>query len=239
MCERQRYTLLLDDSRAGERIPFREFPDLNVYYVRSKNNLCPSHYDPAIKCISAGNLEATLRVDGQEITLNSQDRERNHENVVGDYSFMGEGVFVLNRARDQTYLVFTVCPNKEREAEPLITVVPSTGNVRTIPITKPQPLETLVYSVNEPFTIDLSATPSTGYAWSLELPSNITQLSDSYTPSDTPTERLGGEGVQSFVLKGTAPGRGTIRAIYKRPWETRSVVTDLRNLRVYEVLIVQ
>jgi len=244
MCDKQRYTILIDDTRAGQRIRFAEYPDLIVSYVSSKNNLCPSNYDPSIKCVSAGELEVTLRVNGNLITLSDQDAKENKETIVGDYSFMGESPFIIGRSRDQTYLVFTICrprpPVVTIPMQPIVTPMPAITRPGIPMITSVKPLPTempLTYNVNQPFIIEMDENVTTGYSWSLELPSSITQITDAST-SNNVQQKVGAGGIHTFVLKGTTPGRVTIRAIYKRPWENRSVVTDSRNLKVYDVLIV-
>lgn len=234
MCDEHRYTLHIDDSRAGETIPFPEFPDLNVVYVSSENQLCPSRYDANIKCISAGELKLVLRVDGQDITLSDQDTKRGNEVIVGDYSFMGEGVFIIGHSRNFTYLVITVCRN-------IGATIPSKpARIPILPIIKPLPIEVtpLVYNAGQPFIIEMYENVTTGYSWELELPVNITLITDASTAPRRQDRVVGAGGVHTFVLKGSRPGRGTIRAIHKHPWEKRTVVTNPNDLKTYDVVIV-
>ena len=242
MCDKHTYTLHINDSRAGDRIPFPEFPDLDVVYLSSENNLCPSHYDASIKCVFAGELKINLRVNGQDITLSDQDKKRNNEVLVEDYSFMGEAVFILQRSPDFTYLIISVCRNTTGSRSRGSGNVPTKpARIPIVPMIKPLPLDTatLTYNAGQPFIIELEENVTTGFSWSLDLPVNITLITEASTGPRRQSGMVGGGGgVHTFVLKGSRPGKSTIRAIYKRSWEDKKVVTDSRNLKIYDVQIV-
>ena len=104
MCEYQEYELIIDDNLNGHKLSFPEFPDLDIIYVKSKNNLCPSYYSKAT-CIQAGNLSVALKINNHLIEL-----ESNMENdiIINNYQLKGLRSVVKNKSKNQTYIIISI-----------------------------------------------------------------------------------------------------------------------------------
>ena len=111
MCESYDYRIQISDELQGKRINLRNFPELEIVYLRGRNELCPSNYSDAV-CIWEGDLSLDLQVNGEKITLNDHDRQRKEKGSLATdqfkYTFQGLEPDVENRSRDQTYLIFSV-----------------------------------------------------------------------------------------------------------------------------------
>lgn len=104
MCERQEYQLIINNSLNGKKLNFPEFPDLDIIYIKSENNLCPSYYSDAV-CIQAGNLSVTLRINNKTITLKS---DMENDIMIDNYQFKGLMPIVKNKSKLQTYIIISV-----------------------------------------------------------------------------------------------------------------------------------
>jgi inhibitor of cysteine peptidase len=72
--------------------------------------------------------------------------------------------------------------------------------------------------VGEPFVIELDEAPTTGYKWELETgPAFMQVLGDKFEVSASPG--IGGGGKRSFILHISKPGKYTLKATLRRPWE--------------------
>ncbi|WP_161493330.1 protease inhibitor I42 family protein [Zoogloea sp. LCSB751] len=78
--------------------------------------------------------------------------------------------------------------------------------------------------VGTPFCIDLDATPSSGYLWSLPaLPYGVERVDSSVIPpGGAPPGALGR---QHFVLRTTQAGHYRVDFLLKREWETQPIAT--------------
>lgn len=150
MCERQKYQLIIDNSLNGKLLNFPGFPDLDIIYIRSQNNLCPSYYSSAV-CVQAGNLEITLRVNGELVTLSSNMED---DIMVGDYKLKGLDHLVKNKSRKETYIIISIekCDNNHG-----------------------------TYNLGQPFILEFNDNPSTGYSWNLTLSSGIKIIKETHS----------------------------------------------------------
>lgn len=101
------YALLANDNMIDKIVDLPDFPELNVKYMGFKNNLCNSNYSDAV-CFWKGDLSITLLINGRIISINNDDFEKNHANKVDKYIFTGLRSEVVNKSRDETYLIFKV-----------------------------------------------------------------------------------------------------------------------------------
>jgi predicted secreted protein len=91
-------------------------------------------------------------------------------------------------------------------------------------VTLAQHDRTIRLARGETLTLRLESNGTTGYQWEIaSLPSNLRRISDSY---DASTQKrvsavAGAGGNQVFVLKGAAAGRGTLRLVYRQPWNRK------------------
>jgi predicted secreted protein len=97
MCEYQKYSLIIDNKLNGQSLNFPEFPDLNVTYIKSENNLCPSYYS------KAGNLSIILKINDNLIVLNSNMK---NEIVIDDYKF--KGLELIVKSKKETYMIISI-----------------------------------------------------------------------------------------------------------------------------------
>lgn len=103
------YQLQISDKLFGRKLSFQDFPDLDVVYVSSQNNLCPSNYSDAM-CIWEGDLDVVLQVNGEQVMLNDHDSNSNTNRTVrvAGYEFQGLRPLVKNRSINHTYLIFSI-----------------------------------------------------------------------------------------------------------------------------------
>ena len=87
----------------------------------------------------------------------------------------------------------------------------------------------MTVAVGDPFDLQLSASPTTGYCWELASPPPEVQLLGGRVevPPATP---IGGSGIQVFHLKVNKAGRFELHFRLKRRWESTWIDT-----RVIEV----
>ena len=102
------YALLANDDMINKVVDLPDFPKLNVKLMGYKNNLCSSNYSDTV-CIWEGDLSVTLLINKKLVTINSHDSDNNHANKVDKYIFTGLRSEVVNKSRDETYLIFKVC----------------------------------------------------------------------------------------------------------------------------------
>jgi predicted secreted protein len=75
--------------------------------------------------------------------------------------------------------------------------------------------------IGTPVVLELESNPTTGYRWELVFDeSRLRLIKREYQPA---TKKIGGSGVERFTLQPLVRGETTIRAEYKRPWETSSI----------------
>ncbi len=209
MCDRQEYQLIIHDKLNEQGLSFPEFPDLDITYIKSENNLCPSYYDSGTMCIQAGNLRVTLKINEHIITLKT-----NMENEVriDNYEFKGLKPIVKNKSKDQTYIVISVekCNKKQNPDESLLGVK----------------------LLGQPFILEFHDNPSTGYSWELKVTSGIKIIKDSH--SNKCQEGITGcGGIKTFVLEGTKKGKQEVIAIHGRPWDP---TTNTKYKYVYDIV---
>jgi predicted secreted protein len=70
----------------------------------------------------------------------------------------------------------------------------------------------------EPIDLPISDGPPTGYAWSLQLPAELTRIEDGALKVIAPERRLGSGATGAIRVIGPA-GRYRIEARLARPWE--------------------
>lgn len=98
----------------------------------------------------------------------------------------------------------------------------------------PQDGDTIAVAVGRPFTIKLPADPSTGYAWSIDGPSDDVHLLDStFAPLDA--QRPGTAGSQLLRFQIDESGTHDLALAYERPFHqgrdapTRVFAIDARD----------
>jgi inhibitor of cysteine peptidase len=70
-------------------------------------------------------------------------------------------------------------------------------------------------------SISVAENPTTGYRWSLDLPSGVTQVTSAFAaPSASPSPMAGAGGTRTFVVKVALPGVYDVSGAYARPWES-------------------
>lgn len=79
-------------------------------------------------------------------------------------------------------------------------------------------------AVNEPFTIELEETPTTGYRWQVEPSPGLSLISSSLRPHAG--GGIGGGGQRQFVMAATTPGRLAVRAKLWRDWQGDQSIID-------------
>jgi predicted secreted protein/nitrous oxidase accessory protein NosD len=100
-----------------------------------------------------------------------------------------------------------------------------------IPDEKETKVEVIRARVNEPFTISLSANPTTGYEWKADYDYVLLkQESVLFERATSETKRVGVGGTSVFVFLPIRPGKSTIDFVYKRSWE--NIVADTRVFHV-------
>lgn len=93
--------------------------------------------------------------------------------------------------------------------------------------------EVMTVSTGELFTVDIPATPATGYQWSVaEVPAGV-ELVDSSFASATSPAVVPASGTHSFHFVAGPPGTVELHFVLKRSWEPDAV--DQRTVHV-EVL---
>jgi predicted secreted protein len=92
-------------------------------------------------------------------------------------------------------------------------------------VTLAQHDRTIRLARGETLTVRLESNGTTGYQWEIaSLPRNLRRVSDSY---EAPKQGRGASAVagaggnQIFVFKGAAVGRGTLRLVYRQPWNRK------------------
>ena len=86
-------------------------------------------------------------------------------------------------------------------------------------------------TVGEPVTIELAATPTTGYQWrSVDPPAALALIDHGFTPAGASP---GDGGVQWFRFQAREVGRFTLAFVLKRAWEddpvnSQTVVVEVR-----------
>lgn len=106
------YEIRITRDFAGDPVVLEEFPELEILYESAENRLCSSNYRPEIKCVSEGYLSLVLRVNGKRVTINDHDKRFGKWSVIvieeREYLFQGIQPIVLNKSREETYIVFAV-----------------------------------------------------------------------------------------------------------------------------------
>ncbi len=90
-------------------------------------------------------------------------------------------------------------------------------------------------NVGEPFTITLPSNPSTGYTWTFDYDYVLIKAEQAeFEQTPARSIRIGSGGSSVFIFTPIAPGKTTIRFVYKRPWEnivaeTRAYYVDISD----------
>lgn len=86
-------------------------------------------------------------------------------------------------------------------------------------------------NVGEPFTITLPSNPSTGYTWTFDYDYVLLKAEQAeFEQTPARSIRIGSGGSSVFIFTPIAPGKTTIRFVYKRPWE--NIVAETRTYYV-------
>jgi predicted secreted protein len=75
----------------------------------------------------------------------------------------------------------------------------------------------------QPFDIELTSTPSSGYVWELAPPESVRLLATEFHPA--PDSQIGGPGSQVFRLTTDRSGRFELHFQLKRRWESKPIET--------------
>jgi predicted secreted protein len=214
MCDTHTYQLIINNKLEGEELHFSHFPELNVTYIKAENHLCPSYYSSAV-CIQSGNLKITLRVNDKLITLTSNDKT---ETIVDNYKFKGIQPLVINKSKNKTYIIISIakCNNNNINNNDNNTIYN----------------DNKTYNVGQPFILELSDNPTTGYSWKFEKSSGLEIINNVY--SDKCEEGITGcGGTRTLVLKGNKKGNETLMAIHGRPWDP---ITNTKYKYTYTIV---
>jgi inhibitor of cysteine peptidase len=88
----------------------------------------------------------------------------------------------------------------------------------------------IVAGVGEPFVIELESNPTTGYEWQLQVdPNKVEIINRKYQSSGS---GIGAGGSEQITLRPISSGDTSIRALYKRNWETNPIKERHFKLRV-------
>lgn len=88
----------------------------------------------------------------------------------------------------------------------------------------------IVAGVGEPFVVELEANPTTGYEWQLQVDANKVEIVNrKYQPSGS---GIGAGGSEHITLRPISTGDTSIRALYKRKWETDPIEERHFKLRI-------
>jgi inhibitor of cysteine peptidase len=76
-------------------------------------------------------------------------------------------------------------------------------------------------AVNQILVVTLHSNPTTGFSWTItQLPDFLEQIGDEeYRQYADTTNMVGAGGTSIWNFRAVAPGSGTLRFAYQRPWE--------------------
>ena len=90
----------------------------------------------------------------------------------------------------------------------------------------------IVATNGETFVIELEGNPTTGYEWQLEFePDQLELVDEAIQPL---SNNIGAAAAQRFEFRAARPGHATIRALYKRRWETKPLHQQTFDVEVTE-----
>jgi inhibitor of cysteine peptidase len=104
--------------------------------------------------------------------------------------------------------------------------IPASSGAATAPaervITEAQNRQTITLGRTTTLILRLEANSTTGYEWQIVmLPRNLKLVATAYeAPAQAPSAPLvaGAGGAQRLAFKAVAAGRGTLRLVYRQPW---------------------
>ena len=87
--------------------------------------------------------------------------------------------------------------------------------------------ETKKVRLNHGFEISIKGNPSTGYQWTAQFDSQFLKLTskEHVRDSSKPKHYVGVPGMTKFVFMPTKVGKTSIKLIYMRPWEKKTIKT--------------
>jgi inhibitor of cysteine peptidase len=85
--------------------------------------------------------------------------------------------------------------------------------------------------VNQSFMIALESNPTTGYSWEADFDQEYLSLAEPEYITDQP-EMIGSGGVEKFTFTGLKAGVTEITMNYKRPWEEKSIETQVFKVTI-------
>lgn len=84
----------------------------------------------------------------------------------------------------------------------------------------------IVLGRGETLRLRLESNATTGYAWEVaELPRILKRTGGGYEAPSTPEDGppiAGAGGTQDFTFAARSPGRGTLRLVYRQPWDKKA-----------------
>ncbi|HBN83493.1 MAG TPA: hypothetical protein DDZ89_06570 [Clostridiales bacterium] len=83
------------------------------------------------------------------------------------------------------------------------------------------------------FTIELEATPSTGYTWSFKITNDevVQYIKDEYIPAKD-TETLGASGLHRFVFRAMSDGETSIKMQYEKSFADSKEPAQFRDFNI-------
>jgi len=214
MCERQEYLLLIDNNLNGHKLSFPEFPDLDIIYIKNENNLCLSYYSEA-RCIQAGNLSVTLKINNHLITLRSN---MENEVMINNYEFKGLMPIVKNKSKKETYIIISIEKCDKKHIYNSVEISQESQQITKL--------------LGQPFILEFHDNSSTGYSWKLQVTSGIKIVRDSH--SNRCQEGITGcGGIRTFILEGIKKGSQEVIAIHGRQWDP---TTNTKYKYVYDII---
>ena len=91
---------------------------------------------------------------------------------------------------------------------------------------------TITASVDEPFAIALEGNPTTGYEWLLHFDEDKVQVIDQKYQSGS--KAIGASATSVFTLRPLKSGEVSIRAEYKRSWESKAIEEETFQVSIEE-----
>jgi predicted secreted protein len=94
------------------------------------------------------------------------------------------------------------------------------------------PVNRVIVDFDKPFTIQLSANPSTGYQWQADFDTELIKLENVDFRQKNTKDKVGVEEVQVFVFKSLKKEATSINFRYVKPWEVDTQPSDTKEFEV-------
>jgi hypothetical protein len=103
------YKIHINNEFKNKKIPFDDFPELDIIYISSAISLCPNKFGHKdLICAWEGDVCVNFKINGELISIKSTDSKNNIVQKVDNYEFQGTGYTVRNRSIEEIYLYFSI-----------------------------------------------------------------------------------------------------------------------------------